>query len=96
MHSSVRPGYRTWLLASPWRLGREDGQLAGILIDGWERAALQLDDDPDHARRIQAWAVRRRRTIDSGALGLSVGHQDLLALPADPHPDPLPKGEGAN
>ncbi len=89
-------GYRTWLLASPWHLGPEDGQLARKLIDGWERAALQLDDDPDHACRIQAWAVRRRRTIDSGAFGLSVGHQDLLALPADPHPRPLPRGEGEN
>ncbi len=93
-------GYRTWLLASPWRLGPEDGPLARALVDGWERAALELevDGDPDRAHRIQAWAVRRRQTIDRGAFKLSVGHQDLLALPADPHPGdqkfPLPKGEG--
>ena len=89
-------GYQTWLLPSPWRLGPEDDRLARALVDGWEHAALELDGDPDNAHRIQAWAVRRRRTIDRGAFGLSVGHQDLLAVPADPHPAPLPEGEGGN
>ena len=87
-------GYQTRVLQSPWRLGPEDGSLARALVDGWESAALEVDDHPDHAGRIQAWADRRRRMIDSGAFGLRVGHQDLLALPGGPHPDPLPEGEG--
>ena len=74
-------GYRTWLLPSPWRLGPEDAELARALVDGWERAALEMEGRPDLARRIRAWTHRRRRTITSGGFVLTVGHVDLLALP---------------
>lgn len=74
-------GYRTWRLPSPWRLGPEDRALALALIDGWEDAALDLSPPPAAARRIRAWAQRRRRTAAAGGFELTVGHQDLLALP---------------
>ncbi len=73
-------GYRTWRLPSPWRLGPAERALALALIDGWEEAALDLSPLPAEARRIRAWAVRRRRTAASG-FELTVGHQDVLALP---------------
>ncbi len=81
-------GYRTWLMPSAWRLGAADAELARVLIDGWERAALELearqaDDLADHARRVRVWAERRRQTIDSGDFVLTVGHMDLLALPIE-------------
>ena len=76
-------GYRTWLLPSPWRLGPEDSELARALVDGWERAALEVEVRPDHVRRIHSWAERRRGTTAGGAFVLTVGHQDLLALPGD-------------
>ena len=74
-------GYRTWRLPSPWRLGPDDRPLALALVDDWERAALDLALRPERARRIRAWAARRRRTAARGRFRLTVGHQDLLALP---------------
>ena len=82
-------GYRAWLLQSPWRLGPDDAALAQALVDGWESAAAdELGDadgdgaDGDGALRVRAWAERRRATIESRRFGLTVGHLDLLALPA--------------
>ncbi len=81
-------GYRVWLLPSPWRLGPGDAALARALVDGWEAAAVeQLQDAAPadgaaDADRVRAWAARRRATIESGRFGLTVGHLDLLALPA--------------
>ncbi len=74
-------GYRTWRLPSPWRLGPGDRALALALIDGWEDAVLDLSPPPARARRVRAWARRRRQTAARGHFGLTVGHQDLLALP---------------
>ena len=75
-------GYRTTLRPSPWRLGPADAALAGELVAGWERAALEIASGPAQARRVRAWAARRRGTIAAGSFRLVVGHQDLLALPA--------------
>ena len=77
----VAEGYRTTLRPSPWRLGPFDGALARELVAGWERAALEIADGPDEAAQVRAWAARRRETIAGGVFGLTVGHQDLLALP---------------
>ena len=82
-----KAGYQTWLVSSPWRLGRDDAELARALVDGWERAAAECtasapDDGSAKAQRIRAWAAGRRRTIASRAFVLTVGHVDLLALPA--------------
>ena len=74
-------GYRTWRLPSPWRLGPDDRALALALIDGWEHAALDLSPRAARARRVRAWAERRRQTAVAGCFELTVGHQDLLALP---------------
>ena len=74
-------GYRVWLRPSPWRLGPPDAALARELVAGWERAALEIADDAEQARRVRAWAARRRATIAGGSFLLEVGHQDLLALP---------------
>lgn len=80
-------GYRVWLLQSPWRLGPGDAELARALVGGWETAAVEqlrgtAEDEVAVARRVRAWAERRRATIASGRFGLMVGHLDLLALPA--------------
>jgi len=73
-------GYRTRLLPSPWRLDVRDGELARALVDGWEHAALELVGQSDLFDRISAWADRRRRAT-LREFTLTVGHQDLLALP---------------
>lgn len=71
--------FRTWLLASPWRLGPEDAALVCALVDGWEKAATE--QLPGEADRIVAWAERRRTEARTRPFALEVGHVDLLALP---------------
>lgn len=73
-------GYRTWQVLTPWRLDSEDAALARALLDGWTQAAEE--ELPLQAERIEAWAERRRRTIQ-GEFELTVGHVDLLALPRE-------------
>ena len=73
-------GYVTRHVQSPWQLGAADSPLAYRLIDGWAVAATEVR--PDVAGRIRAWADRRRATVASGRFALTVGHCDLLALPA--------------
>lgn len=81
-------GYRAWLLPSAWRLGPADAELARALVDGWEAAAVEQlreaspEDGSADVDLVAAWAERRRATIESGRFGLTVGHLDLLALPA--------------
>ena len=74
-------GYRTWRVPTPWRLSSGDAALALSLVDGWARAAEE--ELPVQAKRIQAWADRRQRTILEGSFTLMVGHVDLLALPGE-------------
>lgn len=80
-------GFRAWLLPSPWRLGPGDAELARALVDGWEAAAVEQLGEAAPAGstdvdRVRSWAERRRATIEGGRFGLTVGHLDLLALPA--------------
>ena len=72
-------GYTTWLAPSPWRLGAADARLVLALIDGW--AAAACEQSPADAEAVQAWAERRRATVARLDFALTVGHQDLLALP---------------
>ena len=75
-----RAGYRTWLQPSCWELDADDAELTLRLIEGWCLAANQ--ERPGAAGRIDAWARRRREEIERGPFKLTVGHTDLLALPA--------------
>ncbi len=78
-------GYRTWLRPSPWQLGPSEAKLAQALVAGWVEAAIQ--QVPEEAERLHAWAGRRFSTIANGEFALTVGHQDLLALPHGETPD---------
>jgi hypothetical protein len=67
---------------SDWLLDAGDARDAALLvplIEGWAEAAAELH--PAEAQRAQAWASRRLAAVHSGALHVTVGHQDLLALP---------------
>lgn len=81
-----RAGYRAWLRPSPWRLGPEDAPRVRRLLLGWEEAALE--ERPDRASEIQAWVAPRRRAVDEGSFGVTVGHLDLLALPPEGDAEP--------
>ena len=72
-------GFRTWIRPSPWRLGRGDADLTAMLVAGWERAALE--EEPSQADPIRSWARRKQERIRTSEFSLSVGHDDLLAVP---------------
>jgi SAM-dependent methyltransferase len=74
-------GFRTRTASSPWILGPADAELAGQLVDGCVAPAVELM--PEKADRIHAWAERRRAVLASGSFSVTVGHLDVLALPAD-------------
>lgn len=74
-------GYRTRLVLSPWRLAIAETPVADRLIEGWAAAAAEVQ--PDEAARVRGWADRRREDVTRGRVMLTVGHCDLLALPAD-------------
>lgn len=78
--SFQRRGFGTFVAPSPWRLGSEEAELARALVDGWEGAAVEIR--PDEEAGIRAWADERRESLGREGWGLTVGHIDVLALPA--------------
>lgn len=65
-----------WLLPAGHALAL---RLGPPLLQGWRDAAVE--QAPDAAARIDRWHDRRRGELLAGALGLRVGHVDVLALP---------------
>lgn len=70
----ARNGHRVLTAASPWRLGPGDAALITRLADGVATAAAEAGVPVNVAT---GWAQARR-----ASLGCSVGHVDVLALPA--------------
>ena len=73
-------GFGVERAASDWRLGPRDEALLAALIAGEAGAARAAA--PEAAGRIDAWEKARRGLLAERRLGLTVGHCDLLALPA--------------
>jgi hypothetical protein len=66
-------GQRVSLERSDWRLGPADAPLLGATLEG----IFAVQDGG-----VERWAAARRRQLATGHLRLTVGHVDLLALPA--------------
>ena len=73
-------GYRVSERSTPWRLGRQEGALQSELLDGI--AAAAREQDPRQVAGIDAWQERRRAWITASHATTTVGHVDILALPA--------------
>jgi hypothetical protein len=71
--------YRVATGPSDWRLGPADGVMLMHLVE--ESAAAAAAALPAGCRAIAAWARRRRLQAAAGALGLTIGHRDVLGLP---------------
>jgi hypothetical protein len=77
--------FRVERAASDWHLGKGDGgardaALIAALIAG--EAAAAREATPEAVARIDAWEQARRGLLGERRLALTVGHCDLLALPA--------------
>lgn len=76
-----RHGYVVTGVATPWRLGAEQRDLAVVWLDG--RAAAAVEQAPQDAARIRSWLRRRTSAVLAGELTVTVGHLDVLGVPAD-------------
>lgn len=75
-------GYRLATASSPWRLGPADVAVQREFLGGMASAARAMAVAVD-AARLQSWVERRETWLAQGVSAVEVGHQDLLALPAD-------------
>ena len=73
-------GFTVARAASDWRLGPRDAALLAALIDGETSAAREAA--PEAQAQIDAWERQCRAQLASGTLALTIGHCDILALPA--------------
>ncbi|HWE73828.1 MAG TPA: class I SAM-dependent methyltransferase [Stellaceae bacterium] len=75
-----RAGFGVERAASDWLLGPHEEALLSALVTGEASAAREAA--PEAGERIAAWENQRRGQLADGSLSLTVGHCDLLALPA--------------
>lgn len=64
---------------SPWQLRASDSDLQVALLQGWCAAAQE--QQPGSDGRISQWHEQRHQQALNGTLEITVGHQDLLAVP---------------
>jgi hypothetical protein len=74
-------GYAVRRAPSDWLLKPDMHELQRQLIEGWASAAREIDS----SRRpvIDGWLSRRLSLIERGTSRITVGHDDLLAVPRD-------------
>ena len=75
----TRLGVEVLVRPSPWRLGANQSALAQAWFTGWVGAASQ--QRPELAAAAATYTPRRLAEIADGRLGITVHHQDLLAVP---------------
>lgn len=66
------------LAASDWVFAGKDRAIQLAMLDGIAGAASEIEP----ALPISDWKARRMSEIEEGILSLTVGHKDLLSLPA--------------
>ena len=81
-----RHGFHVTTRPSPWRLGRDRGELAAGWFTEWVDAAVE--QRPGLADPVAPYARRRLAQAATGALAVTVHHADLLAVP----PGSAPRG----
>ena len=72
-------GWNVRVAASPWWLDDRQPALIEEWIDGWLAAAVE--QRPDLVEQAAEYAARRAGQLSSGALRVTVQHEDLLAWP---------------
>lgn len=74
-------GYQMMTAPSDWNLLPHEQPLQRSLLEGWAAAAAELA--PEQSERCREWLMRRYAHVASGASFITVGHQDVLAIPRD-------------
>lgn len=73
-------GFSVSEAGSDWRLDASQVRLQQHLHAGW--AAAASESAPERLGQIQSWLAQRMDLLESGQNRVTVGHMDLLALPA--------------
>lgn len=74
-----RLGAEVIVRPSPWKLGRDQADLAAEWFTGWFTAACE--QRADLVLAAEGYARRRKAQANAGELGVTVLHHDLLAIP---------------
>ncbi len=74
-------GFRVATAPSDWIIPPIAGPMLEAMVRG--HAAAATNALPVAAARIAAWEQARLAAVARGRLGLTIGHRDLLALPAE-------------
>ncbi len=77
-------GYQVAEAETPWRMGPAEAALQTTLVEGWAKAAVEVDST--RVALVESWRRRRHAHIAEGESRLRVGHRDLLAWPDEPNP----------
>lgn len=77
--SLAAQGFAVTTEASDWQIGTGDPAMLRALIAGEAEAAREAA--PAAASAIARWQARREAEIAAGALTVTIGHCDLLAVP---------------
>jgi len=72
-------GFIVRLEPSDWVLGPDLRDMQRLLIEGWAHAATEIS--PQRGADIAAWLARRLAHVDAGRSHITVGHDDLAAIP---------------
>jgi hypothetical protein len=72
-------GYAVRREPSDWILGPERRDMQRLLIEGWAQAASEMA--PERAQEIGGWLARRLAHVEAGRSHITVGHDDLAAIP---------------
>ena len=72
-------GFQVRTEASDWRIDPTHPAMLHTMAR--EAAAVASETDPAHAPAARAWLAERSAGIAQGLVSLTIGHQDLLALP---------------
>lgn len=81
----ARSGAEVVIRPSPWRLGARDKALVIEWLKGWVGAACE--QRPELTAATHVYVEQRLADAAAGRLGVTVHHQDLLAVPREPRRD---------
>jgi SAM-dependent methyltransferase len=70
-------GHEIRIAKSNWVFSNQDGAILDPLLRGIACAAMEIEPDLP----VQTWLDRRIADVEKGRLTMTVGHEDLLALP---------------
>jgi len=74
-------GFDVRVAESNWRCDADDGAMLQTLIAGWVECAVSMA--PAREPALRHWHQQRLNQIGRGAIRVSIGHRDVVAVPRE-------------